>query len=144
MQASKHVKKEEQMKDYEKNFGLTSLNYSKMYPMSCNSASSLNKTGDSHSPSEFGTKRSNFRSSNNNSRCSSAKSNVSKMSQAGLSRSHHLDANEFLRRASSSQRRPQWEERWWSLYSLIFFKSVYKHLILISSRKKLITIEFTT
>ncbi len=115
------MQKEEQLKDYEKHFGIATLNYSKMSPLSTggglgvernytNSMSSLGMPSANYLD-EFSTKqRVSFRSTNQNSRCSSAKSNVSKASR--ITTPNHMNTSEFMRRSNSSQRRPQWEEKW--------------------------------
>lgn len=109
VKASKHVVKEEQIKDYEKNFGLSSLNYLKMSPMGFSSSSIGGRS--SNNQSVMSTKRSSSRlTTGNNSRCSSAKSNV----PSHFNASHtSIDPNDILRRATSaSRRRPQWVDKW--------------------------------
>jgi hypothetical protein len=110
VQPSKYLKKEEQLKDYERNFGLTSLNYAqRIAPRAMSSSSGfLNSTSSFDAiKSGISTKRS-FKSSANNSRVSSAKSTAK--SQFSMS---NLDASEILKRtASASRARPEWSDRW--------------------------------
>jgi hypothetical protein len=113
VKASKHVVKEEQLKDYEKNFGLSSLNYSKLAPVPGN-YSQANSIAGFDSQSGVSTKRNSHRS-NVNSRCSSAKSNARETrTDSRMSNVSHqsIDPNYLLRRANSASRRPQWNDKW--------------------------------
>lgn len=111
VKASKHVVKEEQLKDYEKNLGLSSLSYSKMAPLPPSMGSTPTHSSLGHNSilnrSGASSKRSTFRS---NSRCSSAKSNTH--SQLSNMSRNSIDPNYLIRRANSSSRRPQWNDKW--------------------------------
>lgn len=113
VKASKHVVKEEQIKDYEKNFGLSSLNYSKMAPVGGNYSQTNSRMGFDLNQSGMSSKRSTNRS-NFNSRCSSAKSNVPRDTHSRMSNVSHqsIDPNYLIRRANSASRRPQWVDKW--------------------------------
>lgn len=111
VKATKNLVKEEQIKDYDKNFGLSSLNYSRagssnsMPSGFLSSASSI--AAASQNTSLLSTKRS-VKSSANNSRLSSAKSTSKSRQQIT-----NIDTNELLRRATSASRsRPEWMDRW--------------------------------
>lgn len=92
VKSSKFLRREDQLKDYEKNFGYQSLNTSKL---------------SNASTSNLSTKRS-AKPSANNSRVSSAKSMT--RSQFSLA---NLDPAELLKRTSSlSRQRPEWNDRW--------------------------------
>lgn len=116
VKASKHVVKDEQLKDYDKNFGQlnSTLNFSKMSPLSSGFTPSSSSLGLSTplNTSALSTKRNTFRSSNNDSRCSSAKSQNFTHNQFNISQ-QSLDPNYVLRRANSaSRRKPQWNDKW--------------------------------
>ena len=104
MKPSKYLNKEEQLKDYERNFGFTSMNYSRSNGTTSQQSAFTNSMSNL---SAISTKRS-TKSSANNSRISSAKS---------TSKNHfslmNLDASELLKRTASATRsRPEWSDRW--------------------------------
>lgn len=116
VQPSKNLQKDEQLKDYERNFGVACLNYSKIAPRTMSAASQSSSFLNSntsigfnhHNQSRISTKRS-VKSSVANSRISSAKS-TSKGGQFSLA---NLDPSEILKRtASASRNRPEWSDRW--------------------------------
>jgi hypothetical protein len=107
------LKKDEQLKDYERNFGMACLNYSKIAPRTMSAASNASSFLNSNASIGFNansgvsTKRS-FKSSAANSRISSAKS-----TSKGHFSLANLDPSELLKRtASASRNRPEWSDRW--------------------------------
>ena len=107
VKASKHLNKDEQLKDYEKNFGLGTVMCSRP------GTSQLNYSSSSYhdhtiNRSNLSTKRSSAKSSLNVSRVSSAKS--TKRSQFSLA---NFDPSELFKRTSSvSRQKPEWNDRW--------------------------------
>jgi hypothetical protein len=122
VKGSKTTNRDEQMKDYERNFGIASLNYTRSSSAAAggfrsaftNSMSSLNNSSSKYLASPHHTDKSSVAGggvpSGMNSRLSSAKSTRSSSKQRNLAT---MDASELLRHAARlSQKRPEWVERW--------------------------------
>ena len=108
VKASKLLSKDEQMKDYERNFGIASLNYTRSAQASRAPSAGGFRSGFTSSATSLSNKL-NHSGRDINSRASSAKSTTSK-GQINLAA---LDANELLKHAAKlSQKRPEWTDRW--------------------------------
>jgi hypothetical protein len=101
VKGSKITNRDEQMKDYERNFGIASLNYTR------SSSAGGFRSGFTNSMTSLNAKSGGGQASGTNSRLSSAKSTRSKRDLTSM------DASELLRHAARlSQKRPEWVERW--------------------------------
>lgn len=109
---SRNLRKEEQIKDYERNFGYLSIKMSSSSPSgflmnTSTTSSAFNRSNHIAPSSAASTKRSSTRTTAANSRVSSAKSTAKSHFSV-----NNMDPSEFMKRTVSLSRRPEWNDRW--------------------------------